>query len=69
MLCPKKNILLLKKDKILNYFLNSNFTDNLILIIELTDSKHKENYLNFSVDFRFNNIKIKFDLEHKDCKI
>jgi len=58
----------IEKEKIHNYFLNSNFTDNLILIIELTDRKRNENYIKFSVDFRNVSIKMKFNLENEICK-
>jgi len=51
------------KNFIENYFINSNFKDNLILIVTLTGDNFKKNYLNFKVDF--SNKKIKFTKHSK----
>ena len=48
----KDNYSSIDKDYIKNYFLNSNFNENLILYIKLTDDDFKKNFFSFEVNFQ-----------------
>ena len=56
----KKTYSKIDKVYIKNYFIKSNFKDNLILVISLTDDKFKKIHYEFIVDFT--NLKIKYKL-------
>ena len=51
----------LKDSEIKEYFINSNFQDNLILYIELTDDDFSNTKLMFSVNFSKDKPEVKFD--------
>ena len=56
----KKSFQLIDKKYIKKYFINSNFKDNLILIVSLTDDHFKEIEIEFKVNFSNENISVNF---------